>query len=136
MFLWLVPISLQRANSANYGRNVMCAAVATNYLPSSNFASQSSEMRKSDGIAVHERGELVFCAVRSKFATGDELCTGAISHFLRARALRMEVRKKWRRICCGVVPNELILTQIRALSTLILMIVRKPIKLGTRGFLI
>ena len=94
MFLWLVPISLQRANSANYGRNVMCAAVATNYLPSSNFASQLSEMRKSDGIAVHERGELVFCAVRSKFATGDELCTGAISHFLRARALRMEVRKK------------------------------------------
>ena len=49
MFLWLVPISLQQANSANYGRNVMCTAVATNYLPSSNFALQSSEMRKSEG---------------------------------------------------------------------------------------
>ena len=93
MFLWLVPIFLQCANSANYVRNVMCAAVATNHHPSSNSASHCSETRKSDGIAVYERGEFVFCAVRSKFATGDELCAGSILHLLRALALRMEVRK-------------------------------------------
>ena len=94
MFLLLVPIFLQCANSANYVRNVMCTAVATNHHPSSNSASHCSETRKSEGSAVHEHGEFDFCAVRSKFATGDELCAGSILHVLRALALRMEVRKK------------------------------------------
>ena len=40
---------MQRANTANYERNVICAAVATNYLPFNNFAPHSSQTRKSGG---------------------------------------------------------------------------------------